>query len=329
MTGPRIEALADGRERVAFVWDGPGDAVLLDSLPWDALDDRTLRPGAELSIELPAGHEMVYGFHRGALPPFDPERAQEWLASIEQNTFADPRNPDHWPETEVPAVAARLAALPAAHPRPRSILHPCHVDWAVPTGTWRTLQLSSDALDDERTIHVYAPRTPPRRVIIAFDGQDWQTQFLVSDVVDAAGADTAAILVAHPDRNTELLPNDPFRHVVVDELLPWARSAFEQLEEITVTGFSYGAVMAVWIALQHPDAFAHVVAASGTYPDFATMNAGQTRFTLTAGDLDPDARSSATALAPKLEAEFLAVPGGHDHSTWHHALRGSFTSKHP
>lgn len=281
--------------RVTFLWDDrrhPVEKVSmlsgLGSVDWG---DSVLLPLGDTGIRyfetvLPAGSVLPYALVAGPPEPKPGDAGEAFDAWVKRYRLADPHNPSTWPALTDPLARARLADLPAGVPGAvRSLLSlpgaPALPAEVATRGRWQRASLRSRVLGDERELFLYRPAnlaepTPaqPRRLVFVLDGEAWETQYAVSQALDALAAagrlpPMAAIFVAARNRDIELPPNEAFARFMTDEVLPWARGQIDDAttrpDQLVITGFSYGGLAAAWLGFREPAAFGRVLSASGAF----------------------------------------------------------------
>lgn len=387
---------AEPAARVSFIWDNR-EAKAATVLVHSGISslrgvDAELKPlGATgllyLSVVLPQDSRVIYSLATGPaidLASSEPSTIDAW---IERNGRADPLNRLQWPDRRDPAIEARVQALPdQATIRPDSVvdvrraLVPAAADGGtiaipggpLPPGAWSQHRLRSEILGNERTIRIYRQRfaepghgAPDKgnarwRLLIAYDGDDWYSQYVVAEAIDTlASADriapTLAVLVGVVHRDRELPPNEAFVRFVSDELLPWLQAREPGLsrrpEDIVVSGFSLGGLAAAWLGYRRPDLVGNVLSSSGSFwwtpkgsqmpgqgpgddwltRQFVTAPRLPLKIHLSAGRLETGEHGAAGILDNQrrlrdvLQARGYAVdaeegPGGHDAEGWAQAL---------
>jgi enterochelin esterase-like enzyme len=191
-----------------------------------------------------------------------------------------------------------------------------------------------------RVVHVYTPpgyeRSTARYPVVYFgDGSHWVKLGeapRILDVAIAAGRIRPVIAVfADPrDRHAEYSGSRDYRRQVIAELIPWVESRY-RVETgragRAIVGSSRGGLMAVDLALAHPDAFAWCGALSpATQPiDVSalarTARRGDVRFVITGAAYDArwvgDARRLHEVLiAHGFSSRYVESPEGHSYGTW-------------
>lgn len=145
----------------------------------------------------------------------------------------------------------------------------------VPTGEITEHQFESSILGNSRSIWVYTPAgysrdAGPYHYMLVFDGQKFHSSSIVLDNLIAAGAipPTISILIDQMEiRDIELTCNPDFSRALAEELVPWARSAYNlttRPEEAVITGRSYGGLCSAYTALHYPHIFGNVLMQSGS-----------------------------------------------------------------
>lgn len=218
----------------------------------------------------------------GTLGLVTAQNAAEWSAEWS----ADPLNkrnaqlflPDEGEEPELESILE----LPDAPPQP----------WfgtrtGVPEGSTETHRFASSVLGNERDIHVYTPHDydrggGPYPLLVHFDAQWCEEPLAVPAILDnliAAGAipPAVAVFIANVDRAQELPCNERFAAAIATELLPWLRQTYwagTVPASVVTAGQSYGGLVAMWVALQHPEIIGNVLSQSGSFwwgPDYVEL----------------------------------------------------------
>lgn len=145
----------------------------------------------------------------------------------------------------------------------------------VATGTLTEHQFESAILGNSRKLWVYTPAgfdrdKGPYPYVLMFDGQKFHSAPTVLDNLIAAGAipPVVCILVDQIEiRNHELTCNPEFSRALVEELVPWARDAYnlsDRPDEAVITGRSFGGLCSAFTALHYPEVFGNVLMQSGS-----------------------------------------------------------------
>lgn len=152
----------------------------------------------------------------------------------------------------------------------------------VPTGSLETRRLTSQALGNSRTIHLYRPAgwqatatATDNALLVLFDGESYIEDVPTPTILDnliAAGRlpPTAAIFITNPSNRTrsrELPPNDNLARFLAEELMPWARTQgiHAAASHTVIAGASYGGLAATWAGFTHPQLFGNVYSQSGSF----------------------------------------------------------------
>ncbi|SHJ49211.1 enterochelin esterase [Hathewaya proteolytica DSM 3090] len=148
---------------------------------------------------------------------------------------------------------------------------------------------------------------------------------------------------SNSDRVNELAFNKKYGELIVNEILPWARSKYnvtDKPEETLIGGVSLGALASAYIVLEFPNVFHNVLAQSGSffwdnqwlinrYIDSEKVNS---KFYLNVGfledrpyDDEPVMRDSIDKLRDVLlnkgyEVAYDRLPSGHDYLSWGEGL---------
>jgi enterochelin esterase family protein len=153
----------------------------------------------------------------------------------------------------------------------------------VPTGTRVEKTIHSAILGEDRRIGVYLPpgfvaSGGPYPLLIAFDGdgsaQASPDQFATPTILDNLIAQkklapTIGVFVYQgATRTRDLTMSAPFSDFLASELAPWARREYRATadpQQVTLAGFSFGGLCAVYTAFHHPDVFGNALSQSGSF----------------------------------------------------------------
>jgi enterochelin esterase family protein len=250
--------------------------------------------------------------------------------------------------------------LPKAAPQPWRI-----PSAKVPKGSLTRETVVSRLLKEDRVVTVYTPAgyaqsTVPCRLLILFDGEDYQSLIPAPTILDnliAGGkvAPTVALLVhAQGTRFRDLLCSASFAGFVATELVPSARARYRISagpQNVTVGGVSLGGLMAGYCGLQYPEVFGNVLSQSGAFwhgapgltadaspmPEdgwlarqFAAASRRPLRLWLEVGRLEStgmvnnNRRLRDVLTAKGYDVIYSEFTGGHDYLSWRGSLADAF-----
>ena len=145
----------------------------------------------------------------------------------------------------------------------------------VPHGKIQAFRFYSKVLDNNRVIHVYLPpgydsseRYP---VIYAQDGSDYIRFGFFDNVLDnlIKGKMIRKVVTVFVDPVNRLLEydlNSDYVNFLIRELVPYIDANYSTIQdpsERLVTGASFGGLISVYIAFNHPEVFGNVASQSG------------------------------------------------------------------
>jgi enterochelin esterase-like enzyme len=276
-----------------------------------------------------------------------PGRASQPAQQVIAVTYPpDPLNPHMFND-------GPILELPEAPPQPWRIRKP-----EVPAGEVKSHVLQSDVLKEKRTVTVYtppgyAPGRKDTRLLIFFDGEDYQrlipTPVILDNLIASKRIPPAIAVLVHNQgtRFRDLRCSDAFAEFVVKELLPWTRGKYAvsaDPQHVVVAGLSLGGLMAGYCALRYPDVIGNVLSQSGAFwfspsgggnpmpedgwiaTQFAVAPPRPIRFYMEVGRLESTGMiQNNRRLRDVLRARGYAVTysefnGGHDYLTWRGSL---------
>lgn len=347
---PLVEPYDAHHKRVTFLWRGDQRNVYLfgspagDQVPLFRLADSDVW---FRSFVVPADTLMQYRFSPNI--PAIPDSPLAQHRAILVNAQADPLNPrsgkpgshDRWNHASLLDLTRQRDCTAAA------MAHP------LTEGTLTRSRFYSDRLDNGREIQIYRPHRPAAWTLMLFDGNVYQQEQHIVNVLDALIArrelpPVNLVLIDSLDlarRAQELTPNPVFADVMAQELRPWliARGLPLHASHTILSGSSYGGLAAAWVALRYPQLFGNVLSLSGSYwwapkgepaswltREYQRAPRQPIRFWLQAGTFESDGPDNGIYLN-NLEFEqvlrskgypvsFHPTSSGHDYSGWCEAL---------
>lgn len=264
---------------ITFVWQGPQVPFLYSDLVYGFEEMQPLS-GVPLSIltrRAPKDLRTLYQFYPLPGPPkagnlLVHDRQNPHVFSYPPGTFIDEEDDS---QNACTLLASELV-LPNARPQP----------WIaersqVPKGKLYPYAFCSATMGGQRPLWVYLPadfqpRGTDYKLVILFDGRSYlevmhAATTLDNLLYDKQIAPTIVVFIESRDieqRNLELPCYPPFVSFLSDELLPWIRDHYpvsKKASDVTVGGFSYGGLAALFAGSQRPDLFGNVLSQSGSF----------------------------------------------------------------
>jgi enterochelin esterase-like enzyme len=347
---PLIEPAGEGTALVTFLWRGEARST---HTQWGINTELTRLAGTDLwyrSVVLPADLRTVYFLQHDdqtAIPADTSGAGPSHIDAANPRRMlfpADPHDPaDH-------DVWASLLELPAAPAEPWTATRP-----DVPAGQLTDDAVHSTALGGDHRVTVYQPPGAPtddQPVLVVFDAHAALSVLRVPTVLDnliGAGRipPTAAVFLHTTDdrRLHDLTPGPAIERFVCDEMLPWARKAWQvgSSGHNMICGVSRGGLAAAYLGLHRPDVFTAALAQSGSFwwptPDeggpgwlireIPRMSRSGVRFYLDVGTLEtgtavegtPSMLTANRQMRDALRAHghpvtYTEFAGGHDYVNW-------------
>lgn len=271
---PMVEPVDSHHKRVTFLWRGAKDNVFLLGSPAGEHDPLFRLGKSDVwfrSYVVPSDTVMQYKLAPD-VPLIDGQPRDQHRAIL-VSAQADPLNPhssgeqkaDRWNRFSL------LDLSPARYFSAQAMAQPLR------NGTLTREMLASKILGNSREVMIYKPRgaQPARWTLILFDGQVYQDQYHVANVLDGLISrhhlpPVNVVFIDsldHPRRGKELPPNPDFADFMAHELLPWLRGQgiALQRQKTVLAGSSYGGIASSWVALRYPRLFGNVLSLSGSY----------------------------------------------------------------
>lgn len=148
----------------------------------------------------------------------------------------------------------------------------------VPRGKVELIEdFESKILNNKRRIWVYTPSgynkdSEPMGLAIFTDGWEYVHVTKVITTFDNLIAEgkipamCAVFIESNDDRDKELTCSEKFTQFVMNELLPWVKTNYNIKNDESknlISGFSYGGLIAAFIAFKYPEVFPKVLCQSG------------------------------------------------------------------
>ena len=271
---PLVEPIDADHKRVTFLWRGARENVFIFGSPAGDHDPLFRLGDSDVwfrSYVVPADTVMQY-----KLAPDVPRvqgSVRDQRRAILVSAQADPLNPqsavqgkqDRWNRFSLLDLSpARYCSVQAAG-KP------------IVNGSLTRHTFTSSQLGNSREVLLYRPRSaqPARWTLILFDGQIYQHDYHVANVLDGLIARHVLPPVNvvfidsldHARRSQELPPNPRFANAMAHELVPWLRGQgiALQRQKTVLAGSSYGGIAASWVAMRYPRLFGNVLSLSGSY----------------------------------------------------------------
>ena len=224
---------------------------------------------ALITLRTPKDARFTYRFRAGD-PPSASVTSME-AEALDRTAENDPWNPRRF-------GAGSFVELPAAPPQ--TLTQPAP---GVPAGTRLEKTIHSAILGEDRKIGVYLPpgfvaSGGPYPLLIAFDGDGFvgapselfSTPTLLDNLIAQQKIPpTVGVFVYQgATRSRDLPMSAPFSEFLASELAPWARREYRAAadpRQVTVTGFSFGGLCAMYTAFHHPDVFGNALSQSGSF----------------------------------------------------------------
>ncbi|MGH9627957.1 MAG: alpha/beta hydrolase-fold protein [Bryobacteraceae bacterium] len=156
-----------------------------------------------------------------------------------------------------------------------------NLEWSqkrnVAHGRVDAVRFRSERLNNERSLRVYLPAAFDRRnlynVLVMLDEDVYSGPVPLATILDNLTAaqrirPTVAVLVGNTDRASELSCSPEFSAMLADELLPWVEERYalkRNRDRTTIAGSSLGGLAAACAGWRESNAFANVIALSGSF----------------------------------------------------------------
>jgi enterochelin esterase family protein len=230
-------------------FEGTDLEVITLRAPKDSRFEYLLRPGEPNRADA-SDPELAEAFKAASVDAWNPRR-------YESRSFV-----------ELPGAPAQTIAQPVV---------------GVPAGTRIERTIHSAILGEDRQLGVYLPpgfvaSGGPYPLLIAFDGDGFvrasQPQFSTPTVLDNLIAQKkiapmiGVFVYQGATRSRDLPMSAPFSDFLASEVAPWARREYRAAadpQEVTLAGFSFGGLCAVYTAFHHPDVFGNALSQSGSF----------------------------------------------------------------
>ncbi len=354
---PLIEPLPNTTKeyRVTYLWQGGVGTTKVEmrgGLPSERAKPLARLPSTDvwyLTEHLPSDARFAYSLRVTAAvekPAMRGELAQKVLAETYPPDPHNPKSINDGPYMELPNAPLQPWRIPM-----RGILK----------GLLSQEKLTSAFLKEERAITVYTPsgyskEAEPCRLLVLFDGEDYQTLISTPTILDNLVAQkqippTIAVFVhSQGTRFRDLRYSVSFADFMAKELIPWARTRYRiraGAESVIVGGLSLGGLMAGYCGLRHSEVFGNILSQSGAFwhgspernrssspisedgwlaQQFATSQRLPLRFWLEVGRLEATSmvqnnrRIRDVLLAKGYSVMYSEFSGGHDYLSWRGSL---------
>ncbi len=224
---------------------------------------------ALITLRTPKEARFTYKFRAGDPPSaFATSKENEALEATDEVDAWNPRRSGSRSLVELPAAPPQTWAQPAP---------------GVPAGSRIERTIHSAILGEDRQIGVYLPpgfvaSGGPYPTLIAFDGDGFmrapQEQVSTPTILDNLIAQkkippmVGVFVYQGATRSRDLPMSAPFSDFLANELAPWVRREYRAAEDprqVTLTGFSFGGLCAMYTAFHHPDVFGNALSQSGSF----------------------------------------------------------------
>lgn len=365
----------DSQTLVTFLWRDPGDTenVLIFFFSAPSKDDfseyrMANLPGTDIwykSYFLPSDLRTTYVLSvNDSLIPFN--SYAEILQSLSRYQI-DPLNPRDYTLLSNPKeFKVSVLELPKAPKQPWNIPRR-----GVPKGKNHMHSMHSSILQTRHHITVYTPpgyeaEGDDYNVFLLFDGWSYYNFASITTVLDNllyTGRIPPYILVMHTNENQDIRAQElpchrPFVDFLNKELIPWVQKNYHITSDparTVVGGSCFGALAAMYAALESPDRFGNVISQSGSFwwpgndvpgieeewltkqfeksdklPIKLSMTIGSMEQTIMEYDPMKTHRNAHYVLQEKgYEIDYFEYTGGHDMVCWRGAIVDQLLSFHP
>jgi enterochelin esterase-like enzyme len=278
--GPIVEpASVPNRYQVTFVFYDRGRALRCAGLVCPALPEGIVEmtPIGEATfvatVPFPAGTRVKYHYCP-EMPPADEDRDPFSLVYSISNRRIDYFNP-RYDQIQIPSLRARICdsilSLPGALPGPARERRP-----ALRHGSASTVEVASEALGHPKQVVIYRPAAPADGayplVLLLESADEWgEAASLFDQLLDDGRVRPFVGACVGGGRFTARMRDLGRRDGALSrflrrELLPLlAQRADVDATAVTVAGFSAGALGALSVVLDEPDAFTGAILISGAF----------------------------------------------------------------
>jgi len=231
----------------------------------------------------------------------------------------------------------------------------------VPKGNLYEHEFKSEHLEKGRRVRVYTPYgyekdKQPYGFLLLTDGNEYIYTLSTVAVLDNLIADkkippiVAIFIDSTETRSEELMCNDSFANIIVQELIPWTRDNYNvtsKADESIIGGLSLGGLTASYLGLKHSSVFGNVLSQSGSYwyapedykgefwigEQYETIDKLPLKFYLNIGVLENKERMIGTNIKLKdvliekgYTVDFEYFNSGHDYLSWGETLANGLIS---
>jgi enterochelin esterase-like enzyme len=149
----------------------------------------------------------------------------------------------------------------------------------VPKGNLYQHEFNSKHLEKGRRVRIYTPygyekTKQPYGFLLLTDGNEYINILSATTVLNNLIADkkippiVTIFIDSTETRGEELMCNDSFANLMVEELIPWTRGNYNitsKADESIIGGLSLGGLTASYLGLKHSEVFGNVLSQSGSY----------------------------------------------------------------
>lgn len=269
---PLVERYSATHDRVTFVWKGAQDNVRIHGGP-ASYDDRMQRLGDSdiwyITYDLPRDARFSYRIAADVPHVAPADRRAALRAALQR----DPYNPQLLPENSRDLFQGGSVLRLSQAPVPLAQVSSTD----QPQGTWRQGRLRSQALGNERDIHIYQPpgAEQARHLLVLLDGREYREQANAPALIDTLVREgrippLRVVLIDNPgaaSRSRELPPNPAYTRFLQSELMPWlaAQGLVADAANTVIAGSSYGGLAALHAGWRLPHHFGNVLSLSGSF----------------------------------------------------------------
>lgn len=234
----------------------------------------------------------------------------------------------------------------------------------VPKGKLHEHMLKCDKLEKDRRVRIYTPHgyedvNQPYGYLLLTDGDEYITMLSAATVLDNLIADKkippiiAVFIDSTETREEELMCNDIFGDIIVNELIPWVKVNYNissKANDAVIGGLSLGGLTASYLGYKYSKVFGNVLSQSGSYwykPDsyegtesdcwlsiqFKSIDKLPLKFYLNVGIIEPKEDMIDTnikfrdeLIAKGYTVDFEYFNSGHDYLSWGETLANGLIS---